>query len=807
MTRYLKHILGIALVAIVVTVALIFLTRAALTDSLPKYVGEEIVEGLRDRVDIYRDSAAVPYIVAQNEYDAAFSLGYVHAQERMFQMDISRRAAQGRLSEIFGSKTVEFDKMFRTLGFGKLAAKEINMIDEETYNYLKAYSAGVNLFLKENKGHCGIEFDILGYEPCYWKPEDCILFSKLMAWQLNISWWTDITFAHLVQKFGEEKAAELFPNYKENAPTIIPDRLAEQGRIVPSFVALDKRFREFFGSTGTHIGSNNWVVNANMSSSGKPIIANDPHLTHTLPGIWYLASVRSDKWRADGFTIPGVPGIVIGKNENISWAFTNVMADDCDYYFEQIDSTQTRYLLDGKYKNLEFIEDTIKVKDSSSVVFQIRKTHRGPIVSDIHTYNILFPQDEKKPADISMRWTAFDFSNQIKAILDLNKANNWKEFLEAVKGYEVPGQNFIYADKNNNIGYICAAKLPIRKNQSSSLIFDGTASENDWRGYVPFEMMPKLYNPDQNYLASANNKTVKSFGYHISNLWEPDSRIRRINELLLSRNKHSVSDFRDYQNDIVSKYAMDIIPHIALAFENIEINDNNLKSAIELLKNWNCEMDYGLQAPTIYQVFLQKLIENIFLDEMGKELFNEYVFVANVPYKKIEEILNGNSISWIDDVRTDKRESLKMILRKSLADALYYLEANFGKDITDWQWGKLHKVTLRHLFGQENGFVGNIFNIGSFEVSGDGTTLFNSEYSFTKPYDNNLGQSMRFIFDFANPNELLYSMPSGQSGHFMSEYYSDMTSKWISKGYNKLNVNPNSEDLKEYKLLSLYPKR
>ncbi len=798
MKTWKKIVVGILSALVIIIIALFTLSYLILHRTLPDYSGEKKFSGLTETVNIYRDGNAIPLIQAADDEDAAFALGYVHAQERLFQMDIARRAGEGRLSEIFGTSTVAIDKMFRTIGMYKNVEENYNKLNPLTKKILTAYSNGVNAFIKDAKGKYSVEFDVLGYDPYPWKPEHSLVIAKLMGWELNLSWWTDITFSQLVQKFGAEKAKELLPDFPENSPTIIPPDIKSFASIPDGLIKVDRQFRNFTGFVGTHIGSNNWVVDGKMSASGKPIIANDPHLAFTAPARWYFAIIRSKDWNAEGFTIPGLPAIVIGKNQNIAWAMTNVMADDADFYVEKVDSTGQNYLLDGAWKKLSIVKDTIRVKDSPEVVYEIKRTHRGPMITDIHPFGKMYPNTGVKTAQMSMRWTGLEFSDEMFAAMSINKSKNWDDFKDAVRYFTVPGQNFVYADDKGNIGYICAARLPIRASNSPTLIYDGTTSKSDWIGFVPYEEMPKLFNPPQNFIASANNKTVENFKYHISNIWEPSSRIERITQLLKSKSIHSVADYEKYQLDFVSPYAQNLTPYILDAFKNVKITDENLQTAIDLLKGWNFNMDAGSQVPTIYTRFLQYLIKNIFEDEMGSDLLKEYVFLANIPYRIIPKMLQENNSSFFDDIRTPQVETRDDIIRKSLVDALSDLEKNYGKDISNWQWGDIHKVTFKHMFHGKSSLLDKIINIGPFGIGGDGTTIFNTEYSFpelyensgensepqrSKKYENTLGPSMRYIYDFGDPDHLNFILPTGESGNFISGHYKDMTDKWLRGKY------------------------
>ena len=780
MNRKVKIFTGIFFSLIIFAGAFYFITVKLVKRSLPKYSGEITAAGIKQDVKIYRDKNGVPYIYAGSDEDAAFALGYVHAQERLFQMDMLRRAGEGRLSEIIGSKTVPVDKMFKTLGLYENVKQILPNLSADTRRILEAYAKGVNSYIRDAKGKYQIEFSLLNYEPYPWKPEHSLVIAKLMAWELNISWWADIAYTHLVQKLGIDKALDVVPDYPQNAPFIVPPGIKNFAYVPDGMVEVDRMYRSFMGFTGTHIGSNSWVVNGNMSVSGKPVLANDPHLAFQAPGKWVVAVIRGGGWNAEGFTLPGLPAVVIGKNENIAWGTTNVMADDADFYLEKLDSTKSNYFLDGQWRPLAVARDSVIVKDSSTVYFEIKKTHRGPLVSDIHTNNFLMNTSGINKPPLSMRWTALEPSDEFKAIFSLNKAGGWNEFKEALRNFTVPGQNFMYADKEGNIGYVCAAKLPVRNFVSPAFVYDGTTSASDWRGFVPYDEMPKVFNPKENYLASANNKTVADFKYHISNLWEPASRIERITELLNSKPRHSADDFVKYQNDIYSPYAKEIVSYIAPAFKGIKINDKNLSDALNLLSKWEPYLYPQSGVPSIYASFFQHLMKNIFEDEMGEQLFNEFIFLANIPYRVVQKLLRENKSSWFDDSNTSQIEGRDEIIRRSLADALEELENRLGPDMKKWQWGKLHTITFKHLFHGRSSLFDHFGDIGPYEIGGDGTTVLNTEYSFVSPYDVTLGPSMRFVYDFNRPGFFEYVLPAGQSGHILSPHYKDMTSYWLN---------------------------
>lgn len=816
MQNWTKITLGVTASIIILIIAGGYIFYNMLRSSLPEYDGRITSSSIKNNIEVYRDSLAIPYIIAESDEDAAFALGYVHAQERLFQMDLARRAAAGRLSEIFGEQTIAFDKMFLTMGIKNVAYENLKQTSPEVKEILQAYADGVNQYIEDARGKYPIEFDVLGYDPYKWQPVHSLMIVRMIAWELNISWWTDITFSRLVQKLGEEKVKEILPAYPQNAPYIIPSQLKNISVIPSGLMDTDKAFRKFMKMDGTHLGSNNWIINDSLSASGKPIIANDPHLGYSMPGKWFAAVIRSNDWNVEGVTLPGVPGIVIGKNKNISWAVTNIMMDDADFYSEKIDSTGTKYFCDNQWKELRNYKDTVKVKDSDDIPIQIKMTHRGPIISDTHLYSIWHPEQYYGNSSISMRWSGNDPSDEMNSYLKINKAKNWDEFKSAVSGFSVPGQNFIYGDNKGNIGYVFGGRLPIRGNNNPTFVFDGTTTANDWKGYLSKSEIPYFLNPKENFIATANNKTVRDFKYHISNLWEPSSRIERINELLKSKSKHSVKDFKHYQNDIVSPYARQITSHILKAFEGIKVNDENLKQTLALFVNWDFEFGEFSQTPAVYAMFFKHLMKNIFLDEMGDDLFNEYICVANVPYRSVLQLLENPSSSWFDDITTNEIESKDFIIRKSIDDALTELERIFGKNMNAWQWGKLHRFKFKHAFSGYSGLIDEYIDAGYVGIGGDGTTIFNTEYPFFNStallpgfehdeFENNLGPSMRYIFDFAKPDEFQLILTTGQSGNVMSDHYKDMVESWLRGKYITIRTDESSIKNSSHKRLRIVP--
>ncbi len=817
-----KFFAGIGLVLIIISTFSFFFVNRIIKKSLPQVEGVIGLEDISDEIKIYRDDFGIPYIEANNEEDLFFALGFVHAQDRLFQMDITRRAGLGRLSEILGPAALDFDLMFRTAGFEDLAKKLYDNANPESKKIAQAYVKGINTYLKHSGGNYSIEFSLLNYEPEKWEPYQVYLIARLVAWELNLGWWVDAVYAQLMNKLSAEKIEQLIPSYPEDGPTIIQksteklrteqlEKISSKNltainketiQFLQNFLDINLKARQFLGFNETYSGSNSWAVSGKLSKSGMPILANDPHLMYSMPSKWYIVSLNSPQFSCSGVSIPGSPSIVIGKNKNIAWGLTNLMLDDCDFFIETLDSSQNSYLLDGNWKKLIIKTDTIKVKDSSDVIFQIKLTHRGPIIN----YGNRFLREANLKQSFSMKWTGYESSDELYAFYKINKAKDYKDFREAIKFFNCPAQNFLCADTKGNIFYKAGGRIPVRNYSNFLFPVDGSSSINDWKGYLDFEKTPELLNPESGFIATNNNPPSFEYVRIVGDLWEPSSRAERINQLLKSSQKFSIDDFKKFQMDIVSPYARDVSSHIIKAFENYNFSDELLTTAVNLFSNWNGELKKYETLSAIYSVFLNKLLENTFKDEMGEKLYKEFLLVENVPLRIIHRFLNQDypdSISVFDDVRTAKLETKNQIIRRSLIESLTFLRKTFGDDMNEWQWGKLHKVKFHHLFSGKNSLIDKVFDTESYPIDGDQTTLLNSSFRYYKPYENYLGPSMRQIFDLSKIDSSLIIITSGQSEHISSKNYKDQFLMWLNGEYISFITNKNFYS--RFKLLTLKP--
>lgn len=805
MSSRLRILIGVLGTLAVLTLAAFIFLYYLITKSYPETSGTVDVSGIHADVRIYRDEYGVPNIYANSEYDAYYAVGYVHAQDRLWQMELLRRAGEGRLSEVLGEPALKVDKMFHTLGLWPLMQQLSTTLDDKTRAALQAYADGVTQYIVTHKGKYPIEFDALNFEPEPWTVEHSLLVSRLMAWELNYSRWVDIVLGQLVERLGAAKASEIFPTWPEGAPLIIPEEVRGKKIVgmADQILDADQSFRQLLGNVGLESGSNAWVVSGSKSSTGKPILANDPHLLFSAPGRWYELHVSGPDFDVSGASIAGVPFIIIGRNKSVAWGVTNAMLDDEDFYVEEVDSAQhpTKYRFNNTWRPIEQRVDTIYVKNSPPVLLTIYRTHRGPIV------NRMEPAAQFSRQLLSMRWVGHELSDEAKAFYIINRAHNWREFLDGLRYFAVPAQNFVYADVDGNIGYHTGGKLPIRKTKTTTLPFPGWTDEYDWKGFVPFDQMPQSFNPPEGFIATANNKIVSdAYPYYISNLWEPDWRITRITEILRSQSKFSVEDMQRLQQDVVSPQARELVPIILKACDSLPQSDPDVQATLTYFRNWNFEMKPNDVATTLFQSFLVRMVHNTFEDEMGPALLGIYDTLATVPLVAITKLMKKGSSDWFDNVKTPQIETMNDIIRQSLEQGVRDLKTTYGGAIKELRWGTVHQVEFPHVFGS-NPLLARIFNIGPFPVGGSHSTVDNGDFRLSQPFMNHIGPSTRQIFDLSDMDNTRSVTPPGESGQVFQRHYDDQIQLWLNGAYRK---NPMARETIEnagYDLLRLHPAR
>ena len=805
MPSRLKVFLGIAGTLAVLVIAALAFFYYLITKSYPVTNGTLDIPGIRAQVNVYRDDYGVPHVVAESDYDAYFAVGYVHAQDRLWQMELIRRAGQGRLAEVLGEPALKIDKMFRTLGLWSQAEKTAPTIDEATRTALHAYADGVTSYIASHKGKYPIEFDLLNFEPEPWTIGHSLLISRLMAWELNYSRWVDIILAELVERLGAAKAGEIFPTWPEGAPLIIAEELngKKSAYMAAQLFESDQAFRKLLGSPGLESGSNAWAIAGSKSTTGKPILANDPHLLFSAPGRWYELHVSAPGLDVSGASIAGVPFVVIGRNQSIAWGVTNAMLDDEDFYVEEVDSVQhpARYRFNNGWRPVEQRIDTILVKNSPPVLLSVYQTHRGPIINRMES------AAQWSRQLMSMRWVGHEISSEAQAFYLINRAHNWKEFLDGLRFFAVPAQNFVYADVDGNIGYHTGGRIPIRKTKTATLTFPGWTDEYDWKGFVPFEQMPQVLNPPEGFVATANNRIVSdSYPYYLSNLWEPEWRIERITEMLRSRPLLSVEDMQRFQQDVFSPHAREVVPIILKAFKGQPPSNGDVQTALTYFRNWNFEMKAGDVATSLFQAFLVRMVHNTFEDEMGPSLLGVYDTLASVPLIAITKLMKKGSSPWFDNVKTPQIETMNDMIRQSLDDALRDLKTTYGGEIKEWRWGLIHQVQFPHVFSA-NDILRPIFTVGPFPAGGSHSTVNNGDFQILNPYLNTVGPSTRQIFDLSDINNTRSITPPGQSGQVFQRHYDDQVHMWLNGLYRKQTMDRASIEKAGYDLLILRPAR
>ncbi|MBI5646937.1 MAG: penicillin acylase family protein [Ignavibacteriae bacterium] len=798
------RILGPLFLAAALLPAGIFAVYHILVRSLPDEDGNAELGGLASQVEVFRDEVGVPHILASSEADMYRAAGYVHAQDRLWQMDLYRRYARGRLAEIFGARAVESDKLMRTVGIGRIADTLARHLAPETRSILAAYCDGVNAAIKARAGRYPVEFDILQYEPEAWSIADCLAVSRLVAWELALSWWTDLTFGDLASRLGEAKAREVLPLDDAFARAILPARTPPPPA-GQAFLRGVLDTRSMLGMSGSAIGSNCWAVTGAKSATGLPILANDTHLPHAQPARWYVMHMSCPGINVAGITIAGAPGIVAGHNDHIMWGVTNAMVDDVDFFRERISFADSTYEYRGASRRLRVRIDSILVRDSAAVEHVVYETAHGPVIDGVH------PARPGAPTAIgavplAMRWAGAERSDEVGAMARVNRARGWAEFVAALRDFGVPGQNFTFADRHGALGYTLAARIPLRPAAGAVLPSDGWDGVGDWRGFVPYEELPRAAMIEGDAFANANNPINPALPYYVTALWESDARAQRITRLLAQRKAYAARDFRLMQMDVGSESAPALRDAFVLALARMPSRPIELTRAMNLLAQWDGRMtETSLGAALLNASFVQ-LAKATFEDEMGEATYRLYTTVSNVPVRVLPRLLSDTTATWFDDVRTAGIETRDDILRKSVMLALLDLSRRLGPSMDQWSWGALHTVTFRHPLGELRS-LGRLLNVGPFPVAGNTSTINNGEFAIARPYDAAVGAAVRLIVDAASIDTCYIVLPTGQSGEPLSPHYADQAILWQNGAYHRLVTNLAAIRVSSWHRLTLSPSR
>jgi len=777
---------------------------------LPTLNGSVSRPGLTASVTVTRDNQGVPHIVAANVHDLYMAEGYVQAQDRLYQMFFFRTAGEGRLAELFNADLVDTDRYLRTVGYRRAAEAEWPALSADVKSALENYAAGVNAFVHTHSDNLPIEFTLLGTGFEDWQPVDSLTFAKMEARDLSESWSNELLKSDMLQKVGPALTAALLPGYPADAPAIVPG--ANSGSFQPAVDGYDKYVKPLLDGWDENLGSNNWVVDGTKSATGKPILSNDPHLGVRNPSIWYQVHLTTTDGKYDdvGFSFAGAPGIITGHNKNIAWGVTNVEADVEDVFMEKLDPQNHpgQYLSGDKWLPLTTVTETIKVKGSEPVTQVVRYTNHGPLLSDWSS-TISPTVSTSVSGTYSIEWTALMPSHILEAVYGLQTASNWNEFRAALSKWDVPGQNFVYADTQGNIGYQMTGSIPIRKKGDGSVPGIGWTGENDWTGFIPFDDLPRAYNPPEHFIATANNKNYgPGYQYPFSGYWAPPYRIDRITELLKAKDKLSVSDMQSIQLDTTSELAKKAAPIMA----SVSLTDTTVKQAQDMLKNWDGNVSADSVPAAIYEITYNHMLTDTFSDELGSNLTLEYFDgMGGQVIQAMESLLSKPDDPVWDNKSTPKVEKRDDIIAQSLTQAVGELSSVAGSNMPDWTWGKVHEITPRHEFSSAD-FVGGLFTLASQPLGGDNTTVSVGGYTMLYagfplqgPIEVSTYQSYRMVIDLGDWTKSEAIFATGASGQPGSKYWGNLYPLWVAGDYNPLLYTQDQIDANKDAVLTLTP--
>lgn len=774
MARRLLYILLalLGVLALLLVGAYLYLRSSAVT----KTNGTLDLAGLQAPVTVYRDAYGIPQIYAENTHDLFFAQGYTHAQDRLFQMDFQRRVGSGTLSEVLGDATLKTDQFLRTLGPHRAATEDLKAINADTLAILQAYADGVNAFLAANSKKLPIEFRVLGYQPAPWQPLDTLMWGKMMAWDLGGNWENELINARLIEALGADKAAEVLTGYPEAGPFIIPEEVKSYGSLAPFDMDEVWALKRLLKVDSPGIGSNNWVVAGSRTTTGMPLLANDPHLGLQIPSVWYANGLHAPGWDVVGVTFPGTPGVVIGHNDRVAWGVTNVGPDVQDLFIEKINpANPNQYEYQGEWLEMQVIEEKIAVKGQAEPVVQtVKITRHGPIMNDVAGA----VGSDAPP--LALQWTALQGGKLSQAILSIDQARDWPSFRTALQDFVVPAQNFVYADVEGNIGYQMPGLVPIRKQGDGTVPVPGWTGDYEWTAFIPFNELPSVYNPEVGYIATANNQVVPDdYPYLISTDWAAPYRAQRIVELLESKAQLSPEDLRTIQGNVHPVNADVFVPLLS----QIDVSDSSktAQEALAAMLAWDRAMDAEAAAPLIFEHFQKQLILATLGDELtaagGETLANDFLAdFRNITTQTLQQLVSQPGSAWWDDVSTAATEGEAEIVKRAFIAAVEEIEASKGGNMKQWRWGDVHQANFDHLVFASVSPLDRIFN-RRVPARGSSFTVNAAGVDYTS-FLMNSGASYRQVLDLGDLNASQFIYTTGQSGDVFSPHYDDMSQPW-----------------------------
>ena len=809
---------GFVLVALLV-ITLFF--RYSVRRAFPDIDGTVTVAGLDGDVEIIRDSMGVPHIYADTTRDLFMAQGYVHAQDRFFQMDFWRHLSSGRLSEMFGSTQVETDTYLRTMGWARLAEAQYAAETDEVRWLLDSYSAGVNAYLAtRSPSDLAFEYSILellnhDYTPAEWHGSESLAWGKVMSFELGGNMHTEVERAMALTTLPAERVAQLYPLYPgDRHPYIVPGDGASttaaeasltstediRGALEGTVDALEALFSVTGGGPDSNVGSNSWAVRGSLTDTGDPMLMNDPHLGSLMPSIWYQVGLHCRTVSADcpfdvaGFSFAGVPGVIIGHNADIAWGFTNIGPDVQDLFIERINPDNPhQYEVNGEWVDMDVRVEIIEVAGGDPVEIEVRTTRHGPIVSEILPYVDATSSSWKgfegfdgsgvaAPANhaLALKWTGLEAVRSIAGpIMAINTASNFEEFQAGALLFSDPAQNLLYADTRGNIGYQMPGNIPIRASGDGSIPVPGWTDEYEWIGYIPQDELPWMYNPESGWIVTANNAVIDdSFDYFITNDWSRGYRARRIVDLLTSNPGIGMSDHATIQFDSYDLNAEFALPYLLEATGSTSLDDQELE-ARDILATWDFQEFAGSTGAAIWNVTWKQLLEQTFHDELDEFLWPRG---GQRWFEVVRNLLDQPTDPYWDDVTTSAVETRDDILRASFVAAVDELDDTLGGSVEDWTWGAIHSITLTNpTLGESGiGLIEDRFNRGPFAASGSESVPNAMGWDAPYSYEVDWIPSMRMLVDLGDLQNSRAILSTGQSGHTDHPHYDDMAPLWLA---------------------------
>lgn len=793
--------------------------------ALPQVRGEIAIAALDAPVRIVRDAAGVPHVFAGSRRDAFRALGLLHAQDRLWQLEMQRRIVGGRLAEVLGADAVNSDRFLRTLGVRRNAERIWEGLDAETREALQAYAGGIDegvAIVEARPWKLSPEFLLLGVRPTRWDPVDSIGWATMMAWDLSGNHGVELLRLALLEKLDAQRVGEIIGT---QPPMPLPDpaTLYAAGEpVLPRGAALalaDAIARALPSTSLDGLGSNNWAVDGRRTPSGKPLLANDPHLALAAPALWYFAHLAAPGLETIGATLPGLPYVVLGRSERIAWSFTNTAPDSQDLYLERVDPENPgRYRTPGGWAAFETRTEVIRVKGAADVEHVVRETRHGPVISDVLAAARPVVEARGPGAYVlSFAWTMLTPEDRtVRAALRVNTATDPESFVEALREFRGPQQNVVYADVDGHIGFVAAGAVPLRRADNplmGSLPAPGWDERYDWIGTIPYGELPREDDPPDGLLVTANHRIVADdYPYRIAGEWALPYRHDRIRARLQSLVVHDLASFAALQADVASPAVGELLPVLL----RTKSGSPRAAQALEMLRRWSASADepgapvlaVDRPEPLLAVAWIDRLRREVFVDETGPELFAQLERHRVRHPALLEALTRPERAHWCDDRATPGVERCEDILARSLEAVVEELEARHGADAARWRWGDAHPAVSTHRPFGRHWLLSKWFDLRS-PSGGDPSSINvarHDPWDAAEPLANRWAASMRAIYDLSDPDASLYIHSTGQSGHRLSPHYDDLVARWAANEYLPMVMSRERIEREAVNVLALRPR-